>query len=574
MTRRSGTWSRRSFLKSVGVSAATLPFFRLLERSAVDAAAATPPLRFVAFVDPHGTLLDHWRPQSPSGGSAGQTNFTLNFSTPDGLGAILAPFQPIINKVIVLDGLCIAPQAQWEGHGGYAGALTGYAGPVDSNGTPTATIPNASIDQYLASQLGGGTMKPSLVLSNGEDNDYKPVISYDATGKPVPSTSNPYYLYSSLFGGLSASSQSAAMLLGTARNKASVTSNGLTASQLFVQQKSQLDYIQADLARLNARLAPPEQLKLAQHLQAIRDIENQLSAPSMTTGGTGGGTSGGTTGGGTGGGTTGGSSGGGTTGGTTGGGGPATCTVPGSPNIPWAIPAGCDPTQQICSLAQGSPNPPVDIWATGLDTTAIDGTIRTTVCNLLAQAFACDLTRFASFALGCTSDARAMPYVANPPSVAASVPPLLAQAQLQGDCHTTVHTWANFAPPNAGDGAQQMWMIHNYYASVVANFAMALDAIPEGDGTVLDHTCILWIGGMANSWVHQNSNVPCMLIGGASGAFQTGQYLTYGPLSTSTSTGISTTPHNGLLVSILNAFGLPITTYGSPSSSNGPLTGL
>jgi len=176
--------------------------------------------------------------------------------------------------------------------------------------------------------------------------------------------------------------------------------------------------------------------------------------------------------------------------------------------------------------------------------------------DTLAQAFACDLTRFASFQLASTDDARAMPYAGLP-----------ASALDSGDMHVTAHDTQSHPLLTA--------QCHGYYASVVARFAKALDAIPEGNGTVLDHTCILWIGNMHDSWDHTNSNVGCMLIGGANGYFRTGRYLAYNPLSTDSNDPPTAqmTAHNHLLVSILNAFGLTDQTFGDPSFA-GPLTNL
>ena len=56
-----------------------------------------------------------------------------------------------------------------------------------------------------------------------------------------------------------------------------------------------------------------------------------------------------------------------------------------------------------------------------------------------------------------------------------------------------------------------------------------------------------------------------MLAGSAGGALQTGRSLSYD------GQGL---PHNNLLVSILNAMGVPDTTFGKPDWCTGPLTGL
>jgi len=449
-------WSRRGFLQTLGTLGAGLPLMRMLRSSVAFGQTSPAPLRFAAFVDPHGTWLDYWRPQGT------ETQFSITFPN-----AVLAPFDPIKSKVLILDGLSLMPGDM--GHNGYAATLTG----ADNVGSAYGgAVSNASIDQYLASKLGGATPIRSVQLASGEDNDYKPGISYAVTSganghPPLPTLNNPYDVYNYLFASF--------MPPGP---------GGPTPAQLLAAQKSQLDYVQSDLGRLNARLGPTEQLKLQQHLQAIRDIENQLGAPPLVT----------------------------------------ACTKPA------ALTVAC-PTSGDLTFAT---NP------------AVDGDIRNAMVDMLAQAFACDLTRFATFQLASTDDDRPMPY--------ASLP---ASALDSGDMHITAHDTPNHPLLTA--------TCHNYYASVVARFAKALDAIPEGNGTVLDHTCILWIGNMHDSWDHTNINVPCMLIGGASGAFRTGRYLTYTPLSTDGNAAgpAPTQAHNHLLISILNAFGLADTSFGS-----------
>ena len=59
--------SRRSFLKAVGATAVSLPFFRLLSSSISQAQSASSPLRFLVISNPLGTLFDYWRPQIPGG---------------------------------------------------------------------------------------------------------------------------------------------------------------------------------------------------------------------------------------------------------------------------------------------------------------------------------------------------------------------------------------------------------------------------------------------------------------------------------------------------------------------------
>jgi hypothetical protein len=91
-----------------------------------------------------------------------------------------------------------------------------------------------------------------------------------------------------------------------------------------------------------------------------------------------------------------------------------------------------------------------------------------------------------------------------------------------------------------------------------------MKAVPEGDGTLLDHTLILWANELAIGNVHSRTDAPYVLGGGAGGALRTGRFLTYA----------GDVPHNNLLVSLMNIMGLPDQTFGKPDWCTGPLTGL
>ena len=61
----------------------------------------------------------------------------------------------------------------------------------------------------------------------------------------------------------------------------------------------------------------------------------------------------------------------------------------------------------------------------------------------------------------------------------------------------------------------------------MAYLAGKLDAMPEGDGTVLDNSCLLWLSNMWSGWKHDNMKVPLVTAGGLGGAIETGRSLDY-----------------------------------------------
>jgi hypothetical protein len=103
----------------------------------------------------------------------------------------------------------------------------------------------------------------------------------------------------------------------------------------------------------------------------------------------------------------------------------------------------------------------------------------------------------------------------------------------------------------------------------------ALAAVPEGSGTLLDNTLIAWTQDFGAD-THGGLNVPYILMGGAQGRLRLGRYLRVAtPLSDNFAGGSwkNYVPVNKLLVSLMNAFGVPGTTFGS-SEFEGPLPGL
>ena len=59
--------------------------------------------------------------------------------------------------------------------------------------------------------------------------------------------------------------------------------------------------------------------------------------------------------------------------------------------------------------------------------------------------------------------------------------------------------------------------INLYHAKCLAYFMRKLQSIPDGDGTLLDHSLIVWGSNMGNANQHSHVNVGYLLAGGASG---------------------------------------------------------
>ena len=104
--------------------------------------------------------------------------------------------------------------------------------------------------------------------------------------------------------------------------------------------------------------------------------------------------------------------------------------------------------------------------------------------------------------------------------------------------------------------------INRYHVQCLSYLVDKMQKTPDGDGTLLDHSLILYGTNMGDSNQHLHYDVPHILIGGASGQLKGGRHLNY-PTKTITT--------GNLLLSILGMYGIHQESIGD---STGPLTGL
>jgi len=107
--------------------------------------------------------------------------------------------------------------------------------------------------------------------------------------------------------------------------------------------------------------------------------------------------------------------------------------------------------------------------------------------------------------------------------------------------------------------------IYTWYAERFAYLLELLDETPEGDGTMLDNTLVLWGTEVGTGYNHDFKNVPFVVAGGGAHGVRTGQYLK----------AAAGTYHNRLLVSAMRYMGLSDTErFGGTDQERGPLAGL
>jgi hypothetical protein len=105
--------------------------------------------------------------------------------------------------------------------------------------------------------------------------------------------------------------------------------------------------------------------------------------------------------------------------------------------------------------------------------------------------------------------------------------------------------------------------INNWYASQLAYLIGKMKSIPEGTGTLLDNTVIVWVNELAIGNLHSHDDMRFLLAGSCGGSFKTGRHLSY-----------NGDPHNNLLLSLCKMMGVDLPTFGNPAYCTGPLANL
>jgi hypothetical protein len=89
--------------------------------------------------------------------------------------------------------------------------------------------------------------------------------------------------------------------------------------------------------------------------------------------------------------------------------------------------------------------------------------------------------------------------------------------------------------------------LNRYHVSTLAYFAQKLKEEKDGEGTLLDHSLVMYGTNMGNSNQHQHYDVPHILVGGASGQLKGGRHLAYERKTVTT---------GNLLLSVLDMYGI------------------
>ena len=104
--------------------------------------------------------------------------------------------------------------------------------------------------------------------------------------------------------------------------------------------------------------------------------------------------------------------------------------------------------------------------------------------------------------------------------------------------------------------------LNTYHVETMAYFLNKLKSIPDGDGNLLDHTVVLYGSGMSDGNVHNNYNVPVVVVGGKDLQIKANRHVKY-PKGT---------PLANLMVGLMDRFEVKVSKFGDSTAEIDLLT--
>jgi hypothetical protein len=117
---------------------------------------------------------------------------------------------------------------------------------------------------------------------------------------------------------------------------------------------------------------------------------------------------------------------------------------------------------------------------------------------------------------------------------------------------------------NNPEKMQVFTRLNTYHVETLAYFLRKLQAIPDGDGNLLDQTVVLYGSGMSDGNTHNNFNVPVVLVGGRDQQIKGDRHLRY-PKGT---------PLANLQLTLMLKFGVHAERFGDSSGKLDLLSGV
>jgi hypothetical protein len=215
-------------------------------------AAPAPRLGFIYV--PNGAVMDKWKPAGVG------KDFELS--------QVLSPLAPFREQTLVLSGLAqMEARSYDDGAGDHSRGTAAWLSGIHAKRTEGADVQlGVTADQIAAREFGSKTPLASLELAletidlvgncdNGYSCAYMNTLSWRTPTTPLPVETNPRKVFRRMFG------------------------QGNDARQRFAQmaeERSLLDSVMKDIAHLQKTLGPRDNSRLAEYLDAIRDVERRI----------------------------------------------------------------------------------------------------------------------------------------------------------------------------------------------------------------------------------------------------------------------------------------------------------
>jgi len=138
------------------------------------------------------------------------------------------------------------------------------------------------------------------------------------------------------------------------------------------------------------------------------------------------------------------------------------------------------------------------------------------------------------------------------------------------DVHQDYAHRSNRLQPSTYTAEAERGMVQyvGFFAQRFRTLLDQLDSVPEGDGTLLDHTAVVWMSELATG-THDLHDLPIVVAGGASGRLRTDRYVRYARdtrLAAGWGFEVDAGPaQNRFYVSLMQALGVPGDRFGITS---------
>ena len=431
---------RRAVLRSLGATLA-LPFLDAM--SPAFGQAAKPTMRMGVVYVPNGIVPDKWRAEGEG------ADFHLS--------PIMRPLAPLREHLFIPVGLDQKNANARPGEGGafHSRACSAFltsAHPKPTEGNDMRS--GISVDQVAAKELGKYTQLTSLEMALDPPEtagaceaqyacSYMNTLCWRSETTPLPMEYQPRAVFERLFGD-------------------SETTNATERIARIHERRSLLDAMTEEVASFRKTVGPSDGAKLAEYLDAIRDIERRIQIAEKET------------------------------------------------------------SHALPELERPAGIP------TSFETYA------KLMFELQVLAYQTDLTRVATFMIAHERSIRTYSDIGVPDSH-----------------HPLSHHRGNVK------SIENLVQINTFHVSLFAHLLERLRSTPDGDGSLLDHTMLLYGSGLSDGNVHTTENLPLLVAGG--GLAKGGRLVRYPP----------GTPMANLFVSMLDKMGIPVSSF---SDSTGKLS--